>query len=186
MSFKVDPSGRKPKPTPAPQKTSPVKASWGKTELRIPDLMRIKAEQYRATRVAAGSGEAASLTRPTVARKIMIVDDNTLIAQRFIAAFQERSEFAGPLEHVDPRTAKEVVDIVMQEDFDLVIIDGDLQGELRGEEVVQALRAAGFNGYIVANSSDREMNAAMLAKGADHDITGKDPTYLPRFFLMCS
>ena len=119
--------------------------------------------------------------RPAVISSVLVVDDKIEIL-RLIT-----KDILGDLNldvtAVDPeKPIRQQIEALTPENFpDLIIMDYQLPGT-NGAALTRLLRQNGFNGFIVANSSDETKSAEIIRAGADFKITGKNAFDLINFF----
>jgi CheY-like chemotaxis protein len=106
--------------------------------------------------------------RPFIVHKVLVVDDN----KEFLSLCKDYLEesLGLALTIADPANPKVSIQELIRNgeihSHDLVIMDGNLP-QTSGTELVKLLRAAGFSGFIIANSNMLSCQEEMLAAGAD-------------------
>jgi len=103
--------------------------------------------------------------RPEVIRKILAVDDHHKILYAIRRIF---ATMPSEIVLIDPEQPirNQVINYASQGDIDLIIMDGEMP-QTSGMELTQELRKIGFTGYILANSSNQQMQEKMIDAGAD-------------------
>ena len=118
--------------------------------------------------------------RPTTIHKVLIVDDEPILLSKLEAVVKRK--LGTMVLKIDPKgnlpIEQQVRRIIEEEAPDMALMDyhlgkaGDGQ-ELTGIKLIHEMRAGGFTGYIVANSTDPVLNWEMTDNGADFAVFEK-------------
>jgi len=115
--------------------------------------------------------------RPATIRKVLIVNDEPALLIKLEAVV--RRVIGAAVLKIDPTNnvsiKQQVKRFIEEEAPDLILMDGNLgrpgsDRELTGKQLIHEMRAGGFKGYILANSSDPVMNWEMTENGADFAV----------------
>jgi CheY-like chemotaxis protein len=125
--------------------------------------------------------------RPDSIKKVLIVDDAG-ICIRMLSGYIASALPSLKVAAVDPRSGRPFLDMTLElvaaGDIDMIIVDGQMPG-ISGTAIIQALRANGYQGYVVANTKEPSEQERMLAPGlADFALPDKNIYCLKDFFLL--
>ena len=120
-------------------------------------------------------------------KKVLILEDEGMLANLF------RSQFHGePIELVIAATAAAARKLFKREEFDVVVLDGIAPSEpgchasLVGPTLAKEFRSAGYNGPLIASSSDPQAVDLMLKAGCSHSCEKLRLQELLRELLLLS
>jgi CheY-like chemotaxis protein len=110
--------------------------------------------------------------RPELIKRILVVEDNSIFHRhwnKYCEKFVGEGKFQ--LQVVAPTTTQDLLALVSKEEFDMIVMDHDLEDSatenITGTTLTKALRESNFTGYIIAASMLDEKNAEMINAGAD-------------------
>jgi CheY-like chemotaxis protein len=120
--------------------------------------------------------------RPKTISKILVVDDQSVILRAINRLCQKLGFEVDSLNPVEQeKKIGQLASFAISGQFDMVILDGNMI-VTQGYIVAKQLRAAGYSGYIVSNTSDANQNNLLLEAGADFAINNKDYYLLKNYF----
>ena len=124
--------------------------------------------------------ELAKPGRPEIIKNILVVDDTMGVLK---ATKRLLSRLGIEITLIDPDLdiRGQVLQMAADAKYDLVIMDGQMPGIL-GHQLTREIREKGYNGYIVANSSDLNEQDKIMAAGADINNSFKIITQLTALF----